>query len=91
MTGRRAKVFVNPFLCDSYPFSRITAAMAVFLSKAAKHLALLARLMILGKAGDRIIIGPAIIFFLTLLASAAHLVGRVVARRLPPGPIKNLL
>jgi hypothetical protein len=89
MRSRRAKVSVNPFPRDSYPYSHITAAMAVFLSKVAKHLALLACLLILGKAGGRLTIGPSAIFFLTLLASAAHLVGRVLAPRWPAGPFKS--
>ena len=89
MKSRRAKVSVNPFPRDSYPYSRITAAMAVFLSKAAKHLALLACLVILGKAGGRLEIGPSIIFFLTVLASVAHLAGRALSPRLPAGPFKT--
>jgi hypothetical protein len=68
MKSRRAKIPVNPFARAPSPYSHITAAMAVFLSKAAKHLALLACLLILGKAGGRLMVGPSVIFFLTLLA-----------------------
>jgi hypothetical protein len=89
MRSQRAKIPVNPFARARSPYSHINAAMAVFLSKVAKHLALLACLLILGNAGGRLTIDPLVIFVLTIFASIAHLVGRALAPRLPAGPIKT--
>ena len=61
----------------------LNSAVAVFLRKLAKHLALLACLLILSEASGRLTIGPVTIFFLTVFASAADLAGRTLSRRLP--------
>ena len=65
------------------PCSMLNSAVAVFLRKLAKHLALLACLLILSEASGRLTIGPVTIFFLTVFASAADLAGRTLSRRLP--------
>jgi hypothetical protein len=66
----------------------LNSAVAVVLCKLAKHLALLACLVILGKAAGRLTIEPLAIFFLTVFASAAHLAGRSLSARLPKQPSK---
>jgi hypothetical protein len=48
------------------------------LSRAAKHLALLACLTILAKANGAASAAPHVIFLIALLASAAHLIGRAI-------------
>jgi hypothetical protein len=67
----------------------MAAAASVFLSKIAKHLALLACLMIVGKATGRFTIGELGIFLLTLFATMAHLFGRALSPRLPAGPLET--
>lgn len=66
----------------------IRAAAAVFLSKLAKHLALIACLMLLGRAAGRFTIGPLAILSLTVFASIAHLAARALSLRLPDNPFK---
>lgn len=89
MGRQRAHIPVNPFGLAPSPHSYITAALAVFLSKAAKHLALLACLMIVGKATGRFTIGEPDIFLLTIFATMAHLFGRALAPRLSSRPFKT--
>jgi hypothetical protein len=71
------------------PYHTLGAAMAVFLGKLAKHLALLVCLLILGKAGGRLTTGPLVILILTIFASAAHLAGRALLPR-PRGRTSNV-
>ena len=55
-----------------------------FLPKLAKHLALLACLMIVGQVEGRPIIGQLGIFITVVLAALLHSAGRTVRRRSPP-------
>jgi predicted PurR-regulated permease PerM len=57
---------------------------AAFLTKLAKHLALLACLMIVSQAAGRPVLGQLGIFITVLLAAFVHSAGRTVPRRLPP-------
>ena len=67
---------------------RSRAAAAVFLSKLAKHLALIACLLLVGRVVNRLSIGPLAIFSLTIFASIAHLAARALSLRLPDKPFK---
>lgn len=67
----------------------IAAVASVLLIKVAKHLALLACLMIIGKATGRVTIGELGIVFLTIFAATTHLLGRALALRLSAAPFKN--
>lgn len=55
--------------------SPVPIALAVFLGKLAKHLALLACLGIIGNAGSRFAMAPPMILGLVILAAAAHALG----------------
>ena len=90
MRSQRAQIPAHSFAHSRWGHPRVAAVTSVFLNKAAKHLALLACLMIVGKATGRFTIGEPGIFLLTLFATVAHLFGRALAPRLPAGPIKNL-
>ena len=89
LRSQQAKIPANSFARTPSPYSHIPAALAVFLSKVAKHLALLACLLILGKATGRLTSGQFAIFCLTILAMIAHLAGRALAPRLPDRPFKT--
>ena len=89
LRSQQAKIPANPVARAPSPYSHITAALAVFLSKVAKHLALLACLLIVGKATGRLTTGQFVIFCLTIFASVAHLAGRALAPRLPDRPFKT--
>jgi len=56
---------------------------AAFLTKLAKHLALLACLMTVGQATGRTAIGPLVIFLLVILATSLYSIGRALRRRFP--------
>ena len=56
-----------------------------FLQKLAKHLALLACLMIVSQVGGRPVVGQLGIFVTVVLAALLHSADRAVRRRLPPG------
>lgn len=61
---------------------------AAFLTKLAKHLALIACLMIAGSATGRAAIGQLAIFFLVAGAAVAYSIGQSIARRAPlPGRV----
>jgi hypothetical protein len=87
--SQQAKIPAKILARAPSPYSHIPAALAVFLSKAAKHLALLACLLIVGKATGRLTTGQFAIFCLTIFASVAHLAGRALAPRLPDRPFKT--
>lgn len=89
LRSQQAKIPASPFARAPSPCSHITAALAVFLSKVAKHLALLACLLIVGKATGRLTTGQFVIFCLTIFASVAHLAGRALSPRLPDRPFKT--
>jgi hypothetical protein len=55
---------------------------AVFLTKLAKHLALLACLAIVGQATGRAALGQRSILLLVVCATLAHTLGRTLKRRL---------
>lgn len=55
-----------------------------FLQKLAKHLALLACLMIVSQVAGRPVVGQLGIFATVVLAALLHSAGRTVRRRLPP-------
>jgi hypothetical protein len=55
---------------------------AAFLSKLAKHLALLACLAIVGESSGRFVLGQTVILFLVVSAALLHSAGRVLQRRL---------
>jgi hypothetical protein len=76
--GARAVAGAAPF---SYSRLIPVCLSAAFLTKLAKHLALLACLMILGKASGRFVIGPPAIFLLVFLAAVIHFVGSTLERR----------
>ena len=63
--------------------SPLTIVTAVFLTKLAKHLALLACLAIAGQATGRAVLGQPAILFLVICAALLHSVGLVLKRRLP--------
>ncbi len=71
------------------PHDCIAAVASVLLNKMAKHLALLASLMIVGKATGRFTIGERGIFLLTIFATMAHLFGRALSPRSPEPPFKS--
>ena len=56
-----------------------------FLPKLARHLALLACLMIVSQAAGRPVVGQLGIFVTVVLAAVLHSAGRTARRRLPPG------
>jgi hypothetical protein len=58
-------------------------AIAAFLIKLAKHMALLACFMIVGSATGRAMISQLGIFFLIAAAALVHSLGRSLERRLP--------
>jgi len=92
MANSKASISARRLPNDSVlatPDSLLNPAVAVFLCKLAKHLALLACLMILGKAAGRLTIEPLAIFFLPVFASAAHLAGRSLSARLPTRASKS--
>jgi hypothetical protein len=61
----------------------ILSISAAFLTKLAKHLAVIACLLIVGSATGRFAGGPLGIFFLVVLAAVAHAIGRALGRRTP--------
>jgi hypothetical protein len=62
-----------------------TYASAVFLAKLAKHLALIACLMIAGAASGRVAAGEMAILITVVAAAILHSIGLVLDRRLSPG------
>jgi hypothetical protein len=89
MSSQRAQIPLDSFAHSRWHHPRVTAVTSVFLSKIAKHLVLLACLMILGKATGRFTISELGIFLLTLFATMAHLVGRALSPRSPEPPFKS--
>lgn len=89
MRIQRAQIPVDSSARSRWHHPRVAAVTSVFLSKAAKHLALLACLMIVGKATGRFTIGEPGIFLLTIFATMAHLFGRALSPRLPEPPFKS--
>ena len=65
------------------PFSIVLTA---FLSKLAKHLALLGCLAIVGQATGRALVGQRVIFGLILAAALIHSLGETLTRRRRPAP-----
>ena len=63
--------------------SPLTIAVAAFLTKLAKHLALLACLAIVGQTSDRAALGQPAILFLVICAALLHTVGLALKRRAP--------
>lgn len=59
-------------------------AVAAFLQKFAKHLALIACLVIVGGATGRFAINEFAIFLMVVAAAALHSVGRILEYRLSP-------
>lgn len=90
MTSRPARTAGGRFadFCHDHP--RPAAILSALLSKISKHLALLACLIIVGKAAGRFTIGEPGIFLLTIFATMAHLCGRALSPPLPAGPFKTL-
>ena len=65
-----------------------TLVIAAFLTKLAKHLALIACLMIAGSATGRAAISQFAIFFLVAGAAVAYSIGQSITRRAPsPGRV----
>ena len=89
MRIQRAQIPVDSFSRSCRHHPRVAAFTSVFLCKAAKHLALFACLMIVGKATGRFTIGEPGIFLLTLFATMAHLFGRALSPRLPERPFRS--
>lgn len=89
MKTQRAQIPVETFVGSRWRNPRLTAVASVLLSKVAKHLALLACLLIVSQAGGRLTIAPSVVFFLTIFASIAHLAGRALAPRLASRPFKT--
>ncbi len=58
--------------------------LGAFLPKLAKHLALLACLMIASQVAGRLVVGQLGIFVTVVLAALLHSAGLAVRRRLPP-------
>jgi len=89
MRSQRAQIPVDSFAGSRWNHPHVTAVTSVLLSKVAKHLALLACLMIVGKATGRFTIGELGIFLLTIFATMAHLFGRALSPRSPEPPFKS--
>jgi hypothetical protein len=71
--------------CRSRPAHAVVAA---FLTKLAKHMALIACLMIAGSATGRAAVSQLQIFFLVACAAVAYSIGQRMARRAPlPGRV----
>jgi hypothetical protein len=88
MENQDAQISIEPFAGSRRRNPRITAVASALLSKTAKHLALLACLLIVGKATGRLTAGQFAIFCLTIFAALAHLTGHALSRRLPAGSFK---
>jgi hypothetical protein len=86
--NQRAQIPVDSFVRSPWPNPRFTAVASTLLSKVAKHLALLACLLIAGKATGRFTIGEPGIFLLTIFATMAHLFGRALSPRSPNPPFE---
>jgi hypothetical protein len=65
------------------PFHVSACVLATFLMKVAKHLALIACLMIIGRSTGRFIESQVVIFLTILSAALLHSIGRVLQRPLP--------
>ena len=63
--------------------SPLKIVVAAFLTKLAKHLALLACLAIIGQTTGRAALGPPAILFLVICAALLHSLGLALKRRLP--------
>ena len=66
-------------------FHASTCVIAAFLIKLAKHLALIACLMIVGAASGRVAASQTGIFITVVAAALLHSVGRILDRRLALG------
>ena len=67
------------------PFHVSACVSAAFLVKLAKHLALVACLMIIGAAPGRVAASETGIFLTVVCAALLHSIGRILDRRLRPG------
>lgn len=67
------------------PFHVSVCVGAAFLVKLAKHLALIACLMIIGAAPGRVTANETGIFLTVACAALLHSIGRILDRRLRPG------
>ncbi len=76
-----AEFGMNGFVDFRHDHPRRAAIISALLAKISKHLALLACLMIVGKASGRFASGEFTVFLVIALASAAHLCGRALAPR----------
>ena len=65
------------------PFHASACVLATFLMKVAKHLALIACLMIIGRSTGRFIESQLVIFLTVLSAALLHSIGRALQRSLP--------
>ena len=73
---------------ESFGSSRAPSiiVLAAFLTKLAKHLALLACLAIVGQATSRAFVGQRFIFLLILAAALIHSLGQTLKGRRRPAP-----
>lgn len=73
----------NSMSGESFGLSRAPSiiVIAAFLTKLAKHLALLACLAIVGEATGRAFVGQRFIFVLILAAALIHSLGQTIKRR----------
>lgn len=68
---------------NAAPFHASRRVIAAFLRKLAKHLALIACLMIIGEASGRFATSEMAAFLTVVAAAVLHSIGRVVERHLP--------
>lgn len=66
-------------------FHASTCVVAAFLTKLAKHLALIACFMIVGAASGRVAVSQTGIFITVVAAALLHSLGRILDRRLALG------
>lgn len=88
MTTKPSHVSLDRPACSRSHCPTLITVASAFLNKLAKHLALLACLMIVGKATGRFTIGQFPLFLLIVFAALAHFVGRTLLPRLPTQPFK---
>jgi hypothetical protein len=67
---------------NAKPFSVSACVLAAFFIKLAKHLALIACLLIIGRSTGRFTADELVIFLTVLSAALLHTIGRILHRRL---------
>ncbi len=89
LKSQGAKIPFNSFAHFRRRHRRTAIVASVLLTKIAKHLALLACVLILGKAAGRFAMGELGIFLLALFATVAHLFARALSPCCHESPFKT--